>query len=278
MLGLGSVGSALREWLPRAGTKVQIAWKRSNGRALPPLDVDVVFLAVPDSAVAQVCRLIEVGPRQLVLHLAGALSLDALDAARRKGARVGSLHPLRAFVRGRREGFSGAAAAVAGSDAATLRQISALARRLDMRPIATRGGSRALYHAAAVLAAGSQVALFAEAVRVFRAATGVTEPAARAALLPLTLGALEQLRPLPPARAITGPAARGDRATIRAHRKALPRDLVPLYDALTRVMIELRPTPRAALRGGGTGGRSPLVQRRRRSRRSQKQASSKLLF
>ena len=159
-----------------------------------------------------------------------------------------------------------------------MRQLSDLARRLGMHPIATRGRSRALYHAAAVLAAGGQVALFAEAVRAFRAATGATEPAARAALLPLTLGALEQLRTHPPARAITGPAVRGDRATIRAHRKALPGDLVPLYDALTRVMIELRPTPRAALRGGGTGGRSPLVQRRRRSRRSQKQASSKLLF
>jgi hypothetical protein len=28
-------------------------------------------------------------------------------------------------------------------------------------------------------------------------------------------------------------------ATIRAHRKALPKDLLPLYDALTRVSLEL---------------------------------------
>ncbi len=90
-----------------------------------------------------------------------------------------------------------------------------------------------------MLAAGSQVALFSEAVRAFRKATGVSEPAARAALLPLTLGALEKLRSHTAKSALTGPAARGDLQTISAHRKALPKDLLPLYDALTRVMLNL---------------------------------------
>jgi predicted short-subunit dehydrogenase-like oxidoreductase (DUF2520 family) len=237
---MGAVGAALRERLPGAGVKVVATWERSSGPKPPPLfEVDVVFLAVPDAAIAQVCGLIEVGPRQLVVHLAGALSLEPLRAARRKGARVGSLHPLRAFVRGERQGFAGAAAGIAGSDAATRKQLAALARRLGMNAIATRGRSRALYHAAAVLAAGSQVALFAEAVRAFRKATGASEPQARAALLPLALGALGKLRTHPAAAVLTGPAARGDLETIRAHRKALPKDLLPLYDQLTAVMRKL---------------------------------------
>jgi predicted short-subunit dehydrogenase-like oxidoreductase (DUF2520 family) len=98
-----------------------------------------------------------------------------------------------------------------------------------MTPLPTREKSRALYHAAAVLAAGAQVALFAEAVRAFRQATGARQAAARAALLPLALGALAK-------GAITGPAVRGDHATIAAHRKALPPDLRPLYDLLTAAM------------------------------------------
>lgn len=241
VLGAGAVGSALLEELPRAGLKVLASWTRSSGLVPPPLlDVDVVLIAVPDSAVAAVCARLEVGPRQLVAHLAGALGLGHLAAARRKGARVGSIHPLRAFVRGQRQHFDGAAAGISGADATAREQLSQLARGLGMMPIATGDRSRGLYHAAAVLAAGSQVALFSEALRAFRKATGASEPAARSALLPLALGALEKLRSSPAAEALTGPAVRGDLQTIAAHRKALPRDLVELYDALTRVMLRLR--------------------------------------
>ncbi len=255
VLGAGAVGSALLDELPHAGVKVLAAWARSSGLAPPPLlDVDVVLIAVPDSAVAQVCAQVEVGPRQLVAHLAGALGLAPLLAARRKGARIGSIHPLRAFVRGERQDFHGAAAGISGADATARAQLAVLARRLGMMPVQTSDRSRALYHAAAVLAAGSQVALFSEAVRAFRRATGISEPAARSALLPLALGALEKLRSRPATDALTGPAVRGDHQTIAAHRKALPKSILALYDALNSVMLRLSkpearsPKPEAALR------------------------------
>src|SRR5207302_117759 len=161
-------GSALLEELPRSGVKVLAAWTQSSGLAPPPLmDVDVVLLAVSDSAVAPLAARLEVGPAQLVAHLAGALGLDVLQAARKKGARIG------------------------------------------------------------------------EAIRAFRKATGASESAARAALLPLALGALEKLKGQTAAEALTGPAARGDLETIAAHRSALPKDLLPLYDHLTNVMLRL---------------------------------------
>jgi predicted short-subunit dehydrogenase-like oxidoreductase (DUF2520 family) len=242
VLGSGAVGSVLLEELPRAGVRVLSAWTRSSGLMPPPLrDVELVLLAVSDAAVAPLCAELEVGRGQLVAHLAGALGLSPLSAARRKGARIGSIHPLRAFVRvrGRGQDFQGAAAGIGGSGAGAREQLADLARRLGMMPIQTGERSRALYHAAAVLAAGSQVALFAEAVRAFRKATGASEPVARSALLPLTLGALEKLRVQPAGPSLTGPAVRGDAATIRAHRKALPKDLLPLYDALARVSLDL---------------------------------------
>ena len=247
VLGAGAVGSALLKELPHAGLKVLSAWTRSSGLEPPPLlDVDVVLIAVPDLAVAPLCARLEVGPGQLVAHLAGALGLAPLAAARRKGARTGSLHPLRAFVRGQRQDYDGAAAGISGSDATARDQLAQLAGRLGMMPVATGDRTRALYHAAAVLAAGGQVALFSEAMRAFRKATGASEPAARSALLPLTLGALEKLRSLPAADALTGPAVRGDLQTISAHRKALPKDLLQLYDALTAIMLRLgKPRPEA---------------------------------
>ena len=251
VLGTGAVGSALIEELPRSGVKVLAAWTRSSGLEPPPLaDVDVVLLAVSDSAIGPLCEKLEVGPRQLVAHLAGAVGLKALAAARRKGARTGSIHPLRGFLKGRGQDFHGAAAGIAGSDASARQQLAQLARALGMMPLQTTDRSRALYHAAAVLAAGAQVALFSEAVRAFRQATKSSEPAARAALLPLALNALEKLKGQPAAEALTGPAARGDFETIEAHRRALPADLLALYDALTAVMMAQAASrkPRAALK------------------------------
>jgi predicted short-subunit dehydrogenase-like oxidoreductase (DUF2520 family) len=109
-----------------------------------------------------------------------------------------------------------------------------------MTPLAIPDAVRPLYHASAVLAAGAQVALFSEAVRAFRKATRASDAQARAALLPLALGALAKLRDMPAASAITGPAARRDLRTIASHRSALPTDLLALYDELTRISLKLR--------------------------------------
>jgi len=239
------MGSALLPALRACGLRVT-AWKRGQplqrvGRS------DLILLAVSDAAVGPLCAQLAaqglLHPGQLVAHLAGALTLDALAPALRSGARVGSLHPLRALLRGAGEAqLRGAAAGVAGSDAEAERQLRALARALGLRPIPANGQARALYHAAAVLAAGAQVALFAEAQAAFQAATGASERDARKALLPLAVGALSKLGGLSAAQAITGPSVRGDLATVRAHRSALlahdPRVLA-LYDSLTRTATQL---------------------------------------
>jgi predicted short-subunit dehydrogenase-like oxidoreductase (DUF2520 family) len=275
VLGGGPVAQALLEALPPAGVRVLASWQRRSGLEPPPLrDVDVVLLAVPDRSVAEVCRRLDVGPGQLVVHLAGALSLAPLRSARLKGARTGSLHPLRAFTRGEIHDFRGAAAGLAGSDPSASADLAALASRLGMWTVQTTDRSRALYHAAAVLSAGAQVALFAEAMRVFQKATGAGEPEARAALLPLALGALEKLRREPPQIAITGPAARGDLATIEAHRRALPPDVLALYDQLTRVALRLRRPPAEAPREPAQESRSSR-RRRRPPREARPSASSR---
>src|SRR5207248_40295 len=85
VLGAGAVARALLQALPVAGVRVLASWHRRSGLEPPPLrDVDVVLLAVSDQAVSEVCGRLEVGPGQLVAHLAGALGLSPLAAARRK--------------------------------------------------------------------------------------------------------------------------------------------------------------------------------------------------
>jgi len=264
VLGGGAVARAFLEALPGAGVRVLASWHRRSGLQPPPLrDVDVVLLAVTDAAIAEVCGRIDVGPGQLVVHLAGALGLSPLAAARRRGARTGSFHPLRPFTRDGARGFNGFAAGISASDESAAGDLAQLALRLGMTPLLTADKSRPLYHAAAVLAAGGQVALFAEALRTFRDATGLPEPQARAALLPLALGALEKLWHEPPDRAITGPATRGDLKTVASHRKALSGELLRLYDQLTRVAERLRTHPAGAPPARGPASRSSRPHRRR---------------
>jgi predicted short-subunit dehydrogenase-like oxidoreductase (DUF2520 family) len=239
VLGAGAVGSALLRELPEAGVRVVSRWTRSSGKPLPkPGQAELVLLAVSDGAVAGLCSQLTFAKGQLVAHLAGALPLAALESASDQGARTGSLHPLRAITKG--DDFRDAHAGVAGSTATARAQLTDLAKRLGMRPLNIPDRSRALYHAAAVLAGPAQVALFSEAVRAFQKATGAKERDARAALLPLALGALDKLYKMAPAAALTGPAARGDLRTIAAHREALPNDLLALYDELTRVALRLK--------------------------------------
>jgi len=254
VLGGGAVGSVLLPALRTHGVRVVAAWSRSpktpqwRTGALPRAmrEAELVLLAVADAAIAPLCAQLVaerlVGPGQIVAHLAGALDLTALAPALGAGARIGSLHPLRAVPPGSRgDALAGSAAGIDGSDEEARGQLTALALALGMHPFPA-AGSRALYHAAAVLAGGAQVALFAEAVRAFQVATGSTEADARAALLPLARGALDGLAAREPSHAITGPVPRGDAATLAAHLRALDGHdarTAALYRQLARVALTL---------------------------------------
>ena len=250
VLGGGAVGQVLVPALNRAGIRVVLSWNRSNQRGWRSdlegiQEAELILLTVSDGAIEEVCRRIAPLLRrgQLVAHCAGALGLAPLQPALEAGARTGSLHPLRAVPRGSAASvLRDAAAGVAGSDAAARETLQQVARALGMSPVPVSDASRALYHAAAVLAAGGEVALFARAVQAFQDATGAPEPLARAALLPLARGALDALEHRSASEALTGPVPRGDAATVQAHRVALDGELLPLYDQLTRAMLDLRPS------------------------------------
>jgi len=266
VLGGGAVGQVLVQALRSVGIRVVLAWNRTEQRGweteLEPVgDADLIFLSVSDLAVEPLCRSISglLRSAQLVIHCAGALTLDALASARAAGARTGSLHPLRAIPRGSGAGIlRDAAAGIEASDATAREMLEGLARSLGMSPIPVSGDARPLYHAAAVLSAAGQVALFARAIEIFQDATGAPEPLARSALLPLAQGALAALEQRDPAQAMTGPVARGDLATVAAHRAALGGKILPLYDELTRAMLRLRPSAEieAALRTRPAAARS----------------------
>ena len=185
-------------------------------------DVDLVLIATPDTVVADVGAAIRPG-RAVVAHVAGSLGLDVLAPHDRRAA----LHPLMSLPDAEigAERLTGGWFAVAGDPL-----VADLATALGGRTFEIADDDRALYHAAAAVASNHLVALLGHAQRL-GAAVGVPADA----LMALALGSAENAVALGPAAALTGPAARGDEATLVAHRDAIgrraPRELAA-YEAM----------------------------------------------
>ena len=107
----------------------------------------------------------------------------------------------------------------------------ALAEALGMRPFEVPEESRAAYHAAAAMASNLLVALEESAAELARAALGIED--ARELLAPLVLRTAANWAERGP-DALTGPIARGDRATVERHRAALAETAPELLARLRR--------------------------------------------
>lgn len=230
VVGQGRMGSALHRALSDAGADVlPLAGRGASGRDAAGRAVDLVLLAVPDAAISAAAALIEPGP--IVAHLSGATTLAPLAPHERC-----SVHPLLSIT-GAETRFAGSWAALAAAGARAHAAAVWLAGQLGLRTFAVSDQDRAAYHASASIAANFLVTLESVAERLASTA-GVP----REALMPLARGALENWEHLGAVRALTGPVARGDEATITRQRAAVTDRLpgaVPLYDAMVTASREL---------------------------------------
>jgi predicted short-subunit dehydrogenase-like oxidoreductase (DUF2520 family) len=219
IIGSGRAGSALALALGSAGWTVHGPLGRGDDVSGAAEGVDLLVIATPDAAIALVAASVRPVPGTVVAHLSGALGLDVLGPH----PRVGSLHPLVSLPdaeTGARR-LRGAWCAVAGDPL-----VEQVVAALGGRGFPVPDDRRALYHAAACVAANHVVALLGQAARLADAAGVPFEP-----FVELARGAVDNVGALGPAAALTGPAARGDLATIERHRAALPADELALYDA-----------------------------------------------
>jgi predicted short-subunit dehydrogenase-like oxidoreductase (DUF2520 family) len=224
VIGRGRLGSVLA---PALDAEPPLA----RGERIAP-GTDVVILAVPDAALAPLAA--ELTPGPLVGHCSGALSLDVLAPHVERF----SLHPLMSLTADSGpQQLIGAGAAIAGSSPRALVIAGELAARAGLEPFRLADEDRALYHAAASIASNFLVALESIADRLF-SSVGVehrhTATLARASL--------ENWATLGGERALTGPIARGDSATVARQRDALAArapDLLGLFDALADATVSL---------------------------------------
>jgi predicted short-subunit dehydrogenase-like oxidoreductase (DUF2520 family) len=237
-IGAGRVALALARGFARAGLPVVAAASRTRASAaalaaaVPGCRVesdlqsaidaaDLVFLTVPDDAIAPTAR--ELGWRTgvAVVHASGATEVSALAAAAERGASIGGFHPLQNFTDPdvALAGLPGCVAAIEAEEP-LLGTLDALAGALAMRPIRLPAGARALYHCAGSFAAPFIVALLHEGVRIWRG-FGLSEADALAALVPLARGTLDGVARSGTVQGLAGPISRGDVGTVERHVRAL---------------------------------------------------------
>ena len=211
----------MAEALRRCGWLLAEPVRRGQTVASAAVDVDVVIVATPDAAVAEVAAAIDPVPGTAIVHLAGSLGLDVLAGHDRAGA----LHPLVALPDskiGADRLLSGQWFGVAG-DSVTIDVVEQFGGRSF--PVADT--DRATYHAAAVVASNHLVALLGQVERLAAAASVPFE-----AYLELVRGSVDNVAELGPKHALTGPVARGDEATLERHRAAVDPSELELYDQL----------------------------------------------
>jgi predicted short-subunit dehydrogenase-like oxidoreductase (DUF2520 family) len=242
-VGAGRAGTVLALALSNSGYQVvaiasrrlesaeSLADRLPSARAFADLQevitaADLIFLTVPDGAIAEVASRLAWRVGVAVIHTSGALSRDVLAPAAAQGAATGSLHPLQTFA-----GLDQALLNLPGSVFAV--EASGELRETLLRVVADLGGTaielsaedKILYHAAAVFASNYIVTLTALAADLL-AHLGVGRDDALRALLPLVRGAVNNLETLGLPGALTGPISRGDVDTVRRHLVALA-DMMP---------------------------------------------------
>lgn len=259
IVGAGAVGTALGAALHRAGWPVvavasRDAARRERFRSLVPgargfaeapaiLDeVELIVLAVPDDAIERLAGELRLYGGQALVHTSGVLGAEVLEPARAAGTQLGAFHPLVAFADTERAiaAFHGATVAVEGDDQ-LITHLADMADALGATAVRLAPGSKAAYHAAAVLSAGGFVALL-DAIAELGAAAGLDEQGSLAVYGGLIEQTLGNARALGIRAALTGPMTRGDVGTLARHLDALARlapAALPLYRAAAEREIAL---------------------------------------
>jgi len=257
-IGAGTVGTALAILLGGKGYPVvavssrspasaqQVAKRVPGCRALPggqevAAAADLVFITTPDNAIGQVASEVHWRPENSVVHCSGAHSLDILEPARKAGAAVGSIHPLQAFA-GPEQAIANLPGATFALEAGEplLSTLQGIALALEGSFIKLKGGDKAAYHAAAVMASNYLVTLVKTATDLWQTFCVPPDKAA-AALLPLIRGTLNNIEALGIPRCLTGPISRGDTGTVRQHLETLRRVAPSLLAAYRELGLQTIP-------------------------------------
>jgi len=241
VVGLGRWGSSLHAALVSAGVSVEAV--REIGTA--QLDAELIWLCVSDAAIEKAAAQIVAKRSRLtgrvVVHSSGVHASHVLAAARKAGAKIGSIHPLMTFPTRKPVPLKGVPFAVEAAKSLAPK-LESLVRLLGGKPFTVPAAGKAKYHAAAVMASPLLVAL-ASAAHEAASLAGLSPADAGTLLEPMMLATIRNYFQRGPAASFSGPFARGDAETVSLHLQALGAhpSLQRIYQALAQYAVQTLP-------------------------------------
>ncbi|GAU78040.1 Rossmann-like and DUF2520 domain-containing protein [Fusibacter sp. 3D3] len=256
-VGAGKVGQAFGRYLTQKGHQVVGYYSKTyahaedaaiavQGKAYDTLealskDAEIIALTVTDQMIEAVsrelCSLNTTGKVRFVIHMSGALSARVL--ARRDDVHYASIHPMQSFANVE-EALLQMPSTVFGieGDAKTISVFETLLKTMGNEVIQLTEAQKVNYHLAAVIVSNYMVTLMHFGLSQMKA-IGIEENTGIKALLPLIRGTLTNIETFGPEKALTGPIARGDYKTVKAHLQAMDHGAKALYRHLGLATLEI---------------------------------------
>jgi predicted short-subunit dehydrogenase-like oxidoreductase (DUF2520 family) len=195
-------------------------------------ECDVIFVTVPDDAIASTVTALSWSKEHGVVHCSGARTLECLEGAASQGAMVASFHPLQTFPSSIEPvmRLEGVGFAMTG-DPRLVNWLQGIVASVGGIKLSISDDVRSLYHASAVMVCGYMITLLQHSLKLWEQLGVATEDALRA-LIPLMRTTIDNVEKHGVQRAVTGPIARGDISTVEGHLESLQAidgDLLEFY-------------------------------------------------
>jgi predicted short-subunit dehydrogenase-like oxidoreductase (DUF2520 family) len=203
-----------------------------------------ILICTPDDVIETVCK--EIFSEKCldlngcyVIHFSGSKPLSVLGAAKRAGAKVASVHPMKSFasIKEAIKTLSGTVYGITFCSNESKRTALLIVESLDGTVIEVDDGKKTLYHAAACVASNYLVTLLNYAVLIHRK-IGIKQEDSLKGLMCLVEGTVSNIKKMGTQESLTGPIARGDLGTIREHvkefNKYFDRENISLYKMMGR--------------------------------------------
>ncbi len=251
IIGTGAVGTALAVLLQNAGysisalaghnqertdalrKRLNIPNEHSNNDAAIEKS-EVIFFCLPDDALkAEIERSANVLPSfkgKIFFHTSGALTSSLFEPMRNKEASGASFHPLQTIPKDVTEiSLQDFAVALEGDREAVDFGV-AIVNAIGAKPMLLQADQKTMYHVTATLASNGLVGLSGVVEEMINT-VGLGEEG-REHFYKLMGQSLENSRSMTAPEAITGPASRGDIATLKQHVSSLRQyspHMLPVY-------------------------------------------------
>jgi len=247
-----SVSSPTKKTLDRAKKvfgeyKENILFTKTNAAAAKK--ANTIFICTPDDIISKACESIynikkHTDQKRTVIHFSGSKSLKELEAAKKTGDHIASIHPLKSFasIRGAIKTLKGTEYGITYADKKGEDITKLLVKILEGNSIFVKDETKPIYHAAACIASNYLVALIDYAVCI-NEKIGISSEESTKGLISLIDGTVDNIRKMGTKKSLTGPIARGDTGTIRDHlnifEKVLDKEDIEIYKVMGKKTAEI---------------------------------------